>query len=92
MDVERKPLTPHRAILCMARKERRVRGMKNKKIAEKMLKKTEAKLRKTLLQPNNLIYTAIYHNICSLVTVGEYELSIDMCKALNRCLDEKAKA
>ena len=31
MDVERKPLNPHRAILCIARKEREVRKVRYEK-------------------------------------------------------------
>ena len=46
MDVERKPLTPHRAILCMARKERR--GQESK------MKKEQTTIRLTIRAPEEL--------------------------------------
>lgn len=62
--------------------------MSKKKLAKEMLKITEAKLRRTSLLPNNLIYVSIYQNACNLVSMEKYSLAIDIFKALNRQLDK----
>ena len=60
---------------------------KNKKIAKLMLKETGLKLRGVSVQPENLLYVSIYHDICALANLKQYKLVIGMCKCFNEHLD-----
>lgn len=62
--------------------------MKKKKLAKKMLKKAELKLRKVRILPDNLLYVSIYQNLCNLVCLKKYDLSIDMSTDLIKELEK----
>lgn len=56
--------------------------MEKKEHARKMLKKTGLKLRGVKVLSENLLYATLYHTAHAFNSMGRYELSIDLCKAL----------
>lgn len=56
--------------------------MKQKEYARKILKKTGLKLQEVKVLPANMLYLTLYHIAHAFNSMGKYELSVQICKAL----------
>jgi len=63
---------------------------KQKSTAKALVKEVGAKLRANAVHPDAMLYIAIYHDICTLVTLKKYECAASMSEALLKQLDSEA--